>query len=174
MDINGTNVKRLTFSPGYDGGAFYSRDSKKIVWRANRPRGSKLTEYLQLLQLGLVEPVTVDMEIYVMDADGQNQRKITKIGGANFAPSFLPDDSGIIFASNLGRGSSFHLYTVDLQGNNLRQITTEGMFNLFPIFSPDGKYLAWSSSRNITNPHDMNVHIAEWTGFSYKRNNTTS
>jgi TolB protein len=163
MAVNGTNVKRLTYTPGYDGGAFFSNDGKKIVWRANRPRGEDLTNYLNLLSLGLVEPVATDMDIYVMNADGTSQRKLTTIGGANFAPYFLPDDSGIIFASNTGgTGETFHLYTIKLDGTGLQQITTDGTFNLFPMFSPDGKYLAWESNRASKSPHEMNVFIAEW------------
>jgi TolB protein len=162
MDVDGSNLKRLTYSPGYDGGAFFSHDGKKIVWRANRPRGQALTDYLNLLNLGLVAPVATDMEIYIMDADGQNQRQITKLGGANFAPAFLPDDSGIIFSSNMNLGFNFHLYTIDLNGKNLKQITSEGTFNCFPMFSPDGKYLAFESNRGARSPHEMNVLIAEW------------
>ena len=37
MDPDGGNVEQLTDSPGYDGGAFFSRDSQQIVWRASRP-----------------------------------------------------------------------------------------------------------------------------------------
>lgn len=162
MDIDGSNVKRLTYSPGYDGGAFFSHDGKKIIWRANRPRGQNLTDYVNLLNMGLVEPVATDMDLYVMDADGQNQRKIITIGGANFSPFFLPDDSGVIFASNMNNGFNFHLYTVGLDGKNLKQITSEGTFNSFPMFSRDGKYLAFESNRGVKKRHDMNVFIAEW------------
>ena len=38
MNANGDNVKRITHEPGYDGGAFFSRDCSKIVWRASRPK----------------------------------------------------------------------------------------------------------------------------------------
>lgn len=39
-DIDGLNVKRLTFEPGYDGGAFYSADSKKLSLEHPDQRGS--------------------------------------------------------------------------------------------------------------------------------------
>ena len=44
MDTNGKNVKRLTFEPGYDGGAFFSPDSKMIVYRGSHPADQKLVE----------------------------------------------------------------------------------------------------------------------------------
>ena len=47
MDADGSNVKRLTDTPGYDGGAFFSPDCSKIVWRASRPSpGEELEDYL--------------------------------------------------------------------------------------------------------------------------------
>jgi Tol biopolymer transport system component len=164
MDIDGSNIKRLTYTPGYDGGAFYSHKGDKIVWRANRPRGADLTNYLTLLSLGLVEPVNYPMDIFIMNSDGTGQRKLSKIGGANFAPSFLPDDSGIIFASNQNHGNPahFHLYVINVDGTNLRRITTQGTFNLFPHFSYDGQYLIWSSNRESKSPHEMDIHKAKW------------
>ena len=38
MNPDGSDVQRLTTEFGYDGGAFYSRDGEKIVWRASRPQ----------------------------------------------------------------------------------------------------------------------------------------
>jgi Tol biopolymer transport system component len=94
MDLDGSNVRRLTYTPGYDGGAYYSWDSSMLVWRANRPQGDDLTDYLNLLHLGLVEPT--NMQIYIGNADGSNLTPITNFteGVVSFAPFFLPDDSG--------------------------------------------------------------------------------
>ena len=49
MDADGGNVRRLTDAPGYDGGAFFSADCSQIVWRASRPTGEALTDYLRAL-----------------------------------------------------------------------------------------------------------------------------
>ena len=37
MNPDGSGVRRLTQRVGYDGGAFFSPDGSKIVWRANYP-----------------------------------------------------------------------------------------------------------------------------------------
>jgi len=162
MNLDGTDVQRLTYTPGYDGGAYYSWDNSMLVWRANRPTGDDLTHYLNLLNLGLVEPV--GMQIYVGNADGSNLQAITSNNGTNFAPFFLPDDKGVIFSSNMADPTSgeFHLFAINLDGSNLTQITFEGSFNAFPMFSPDGKTLAWCSNRNATTYTDINVFLAEW------------
>lgn len=172
---NGTNLKRLTYSPGYDGGAFFSHDGKKIVWRANRPKGQQLREYLDLLSLGIVSPTTSPMELFIGNADGSGQRQITNLGGSNFAPNWLPKDEGIIFSSNIRsrRGDVFHLYAVDLNGNNVQQITTEGTFNSFPMFSRDGKYLVWTSNRDAKSRGEMDIYIAEWKGINFEEQGTS-
>eukprot|EP01112_Ceratiomyxa_fruticulosa_P018706 TRINITY_DN6028_c0_g2_i1.p1 TRINITY_DN6028_c0_g2~~TRINITY_DN6028_c0_g2_i1.p1 ORF type:complete len:376 (-),score=58.93 TRINITY_DN6028_c0_g2_i1:173-1300(-) len=163
-DLNFTNIRRMTYSPGYDGGAFFSFDSNKLVWRANRPLGDDLTDYLNLLSLGLVAPV--DMQIYVM-LDINNPYSVVQLtnnNGVNFAPFFLPGDTGVIFSSNMHdpTGGDFQLYTVDLNGNNLQRITYDGSFNYFPMFSPNGQTLVWASNRNTQNPQDMNIMTATW------------
>ncbi|MDZ7774510.1 MAG: hypothetical protein U5L09_02290 [Bacteroidales bacterium] len=68
-------------------------------------------EYKDLLKQGLVTPTT--MELYVSDADGSNQRKITDLGKANWSPFFHPSGEKIIFSSNhhSNRGFKFNLFT---------------------------------------------------------------
>ena len=163
--LNDTSmVRRITYTPGYDGGAYFSNDGKKICWRAYRPQGENLTLYFELIQLGIVNPAY--MQLYVADADGSNAQMIRQLPGTNFAPFFLPDDSGLIFCSNLHdpEGGDFQLYSIKLDGSNLTQITTEGSFNSFPMFSPDGKKLAWASNRNVKNPEDIYIYVADWLG----------
>ena len=79
----------LTTTPGYDGGPWWSPDGKKIVYRAWHPADSALTTYQSLLAQRLVRPNR--MEIWVMNADGADQRQITQLGGANFGPFLTPD-----------------------------------------------------------------------------------
>jgi TolB protein len=163
MNVNGTNVRRLTHAPGYDGGAFFSPDGKQIVYRAWHPSNpDSLRVYRELLANGMVRPNR--MEIFVMNADGSDQRQITNLGGANFAPFFTPDGTRVIFSSNhkTPRSSNFDLYLVNLDGSGLQQVTTHATFDGFPMFSPDGKKLVWASNRNAPNPGGTDIFIADW------------
>lgn len=162
MDVDGKNVKRLTHTPGYDGGAFFSHDSKKIVWRASRPEGAELEEFQSLLKKGLVRPSK--LEIYVSDADGKNVVQLTSNGKANFAPYFLPDDSGVLFVSNMDdpKGRNFDIYQVGLDGKGLKRITHNPSFDGFPMFSRDGKKLIFASNRGGKTRGDTNLFIADW------------
>jgi TolB protein len=163
MNVDGSDMKRLTTTPGYDGGPFFSPDGKQIVYRAWHPTDTALTTYQRLLGQRLVRPNR--MEIYVMNADGSGQRRVTQLGGANFAPFFTPDGKRIIFSSNHKnpRSRNFDLYLVNVDGSGLEQVTSDDQFDGFPMFSPDGKSLVWASNRgNGPDGRETNLFIASW------------
>ncbi|MFQ5927836.1 MAG: TolB family protein, partial [Terriglobia bacterium] len=138
MNGDGSGVRRLTHRVGYDGGAVFSPDGSKIAWRAQYPtEREEIAEYQALLKEGLVRPAR--LELWVMDADGSNQRQLTRNGAANFAPAFHPDGERIIFASNLHdpQGRNFDLYLIRVDGTGLERVTYHGAFDAFPMFSSD-------------------------------------
>jgi TolB protein len=161
MRVDGTNLKRLTTAPGYDGGPFWSHDGKRIVYRSWHPSDTALANYQDLLRQRLVRPNR--MEIWIMNADGTNQHRITNLGGANFAPFFTPDDKRIIFSSNHRnpRSRNFELFLVNDDGSNLEAVTNHAEFDGFPMFSPDGRKLVWSSGRS-SKEGDLNLFVADW------------
>jgi Tol biopolymer transport system component len=163
MRLDGSHLTRLTNTPGYDGGAFFSADGKRIVYRASRPApGPELDDYRRLLGEKLVRPGR--LEIWVMNADGTDQHQVTHVGAANFAPFFHPDGKRIIFASNVKdpRGPNFDLYLVNDDGSGLEQVTTYDGFDGFPMFSPDGRRLVFASNRSGKTPGETNVFVADW------------
>lgn len=162
MKTDGTDLKRLTNRVGYDGGAYYSPDNKKIVWRASAlPDEKAVEDYKRLLKQNLVRPTA--MELWVADADGKNPKQVTRNGAANFAPFFTPDGKKIIFASNIGdpKRRIFELYLINLDGTGMERVTYGGQFDSFPMFSPNGKQLLWASNRHGKG-HETNIFIADW------------
>lgn len=163
MNPDGSDIRRLTNVEGYDGGAFFSPDSRQIVWRAFHPQSEKdRAEYRELLGRHLVKPT--QMELWTADADGSKSRQITHNGAANFAPFFTPDGKKIIFASNVDdpERRRFELYLVGIDGGNVERVTFGGQFDAFPMFSPDGRRLVWASNRNGKAPHETNIFMADW------------
>ncbi len=170
--IDGTDVKRLTNSPGYDGGAVFSWDGKRIAWRAARPDGKTLARDKELLLKDLVKPERLDL--YVMDADGSNVKRLTDNGAANFGPFWHPDGRRIIFCSNLHEptGFNFELYLIDVATGKTERVTHFAReaapgrwsddFDGFPMFSHDGKRLLFCSNRFNSKPHETNVFVADW------------
>jgi TolB protein len=163
MKSDGSAKRQLTSLPGYDGGAVYSRDGKKLLWRAMHPSTPEsLASYRDFLARDLVSPMK--MEIFIGDAGGENARQITNFGCASFAPAFTPDGGKILFASNKHKCDShnFELYLMNLDGSGLEQVTDFGGFTSFPEFSPDGRKLAFTSSFQAKGRYEFNVFVAEW------------
>ncbi len=163
MEADGGNVQRLTDTPGYDGGAFFSADCTKIVWRASRPTpDEELEDYRRLLAQDLVRPSR--LEIFVANADGSEARQVTDLGAASFAPFFFPSAERILFSTNHGdpMGREFDIWAVNVDGSDLEQITFSPGFDGFPMFSPDGSRLAFASNRNQKTPGETNVFVADW------------
>ena len=164
MDSNGKNVVRLTNAPGYDGGAYFSPDCSKIVWRASRPKNQKeLDDYRALLDKNLVRPGK--LEIYVANSDGSEAMQVTYLDAASFGPSWHPSGKRLVFSSNYldPKGREFDIFAIDVNGTNLERITAAPGFDGFPMFSPDGKSFAFASNR-MTPPgaHDTDVFVASW------------
>ena len=163
MKADGTAVRRLTNRPGPDGGPFFSKDGSLIVFRGREiPPGPELDDYRAMLNLGLWRPSK--LELFVMDRDGKNLRQVTRLNGASFAPYIHPDNTRIIFSSNIDdpKGRDFELYLVKMDGTGLERVTCNDSFDGFPMFSPDGRRLVFASGRSPSKPGDLNIFIADW------------
>ncbi|MEP6681643.1 MAG: hypothetical protein ABJA35_00210 [Parafilimonas sp.] len=163
MDLATEKVTQITNELGYDGGAWFSADGTKIVWRASRPKTAEdIADYKDLLSKGLVAPT--QMEVFIANADGSDQKQITNLGQANWAPNFTPDGKHIIFCSNheYAHGFPFNMYVINLDGSGLEKISHSKGFDAFPMFSYDGKKIMFSSNRNSGGGYDINLFMADW------------
>lgn len=129
MRSDGSEQKRLTNVPGYDGGPFFSPDGKKIVWR-------------QFDEGGLLA------DVWTMDPDGGNPHQVTDFGAMSWAPYAHPSGEYIFFSSNKHGFANFEVFIVDFEGKKepVRVTTTDG-FDGLPVPTPDGKTLVWTSTR---------------------------
>ncbi len=162
-NLDGTNIRKLTDEPGYDGGPFVSWDSKTIVYRRDTiDSETELNDFRTLLKQNMVRPGK--LEIWIMNADGSGKRQVTNLGAASFAPFLHPDNKTIIFCTNYDdpRGREFDLYTINVDGTGLKRITHTPEFDGFPMFSRDGKKLLFSSNRFGTVQGETNVFVADW------------
>lgn len=141
MNADGTDVRQLTDSPGYDGGPFFSADGKKICWRRFSEDGARA-------------------EIHTMNVDGSDQRQLTHMDNMSWAPFFHPSGEYLVFNTNRHGFDNFELYIVDAAGRSepVRITTTPG-FDGLASFSPDGKTITWTSNRIQSRSQ---IFLGEW------------
>ncbi|MHC4414021.1 MAG: right-handed parallel beta-helix repeat-containing protein [Planctomycetota bacterium] len=97
-------------------------------------------------------------EIYVMNADGSGQTRLTNDAGADVAPCWSPDGTKIVFASN--RASGYEIYTMDADGSNVTPLTNTSGDNNEPVWSPDGTKIAFQSFRDS----DWEIYVMNANG----------
>ena len=142
MRADGSELRRITWSPGYDGGPFFAPDGKRIVWRRFDPEG-------------------LIADVWYHDLDGGQQRQVTDFRSMSWAPYPHPSGEYIYFTSNKHGFENFELFIVDVAGEKepVRVTTTDG-FDGLPVPTPDGKRLAWTSSRH--GGDGAQIFMAEW------------
>jgi Tol biopolymer transport system component len=126
---DGTQLKRLTKSPGYDAEGSYSPDGQSIVFCSNRS-GPK------------------NLELYVMDANGSNVRKLTNAPGCyNGGPFFSPDGKRVIFRSDRKKKDHLQLYVIDTDGKNERALTDDLHWVQWgPYWYKDSKHIVYAAA----------------------------
>ncbi len=120
---------------------------------------------------GLIAYSTQSGDIWVMNADGSNRRRVTHAGGNDFDPSLSPDGRRIVFRTSRGhfaRGpngaGAEGIFVVNVDGTHEREIQPRHG-GLFPDWSPDGRRIALSTIRAdlretivTMNPDGTHVH----------------
>ena len=141
-DANGSGLRKLTSVAGYDGGPFFSPDGKRIVWR-------------RFDEAGLIA------DVWTMNLDGTDQRKITNFGAMSWAPYIHPSGEYLLFASNKLGFENFEVFMVDIDGKKEPvRVTYSDGFDGLPVPSPDGRQLAWTSNRG--GGREGQIYLAAW------------
>ncbi len=83
-------------------------------------------------------------DIFVMDMDGENARRVTNLKSISLSSSWSPDGSQLAFTSYT-RGSP-DIYVIGADGKGLKQIVGGGGSKLTPSWAPDASRIAFSSS----------------------------
>jgi dipeptidyl aminopeptidase/acylaminoacyl peptidase len=74
-----------------------------------------------------------NMEIYVMDADGKNHRKLTRNPANDVHPSWSPDGERIVFVSH--RDGNYEIYVMNADGaRQVRRRTRDGSDDTNPAW----------------------------------------
>ena len=143
MDLANKKITRLTALTGYDGGAFFSPDGKKIVWRADRNADN-------LLQIFIADVVFDSAGAVVGIGE---PLAVTNDGAVNWAPFFSPDGKVIVYASSRVGHDNYELLAVPVPTDRAapiaqpRRVTHAAGADLLPAISRAGTLLMWTSQR---------------------------
>ena len=162
---DGTDITRLTSTPGYDAEATIGPDGR-IVFTSVRDG---------------------DMEIYSMNADGGDVKRLTNRLGPDGGPFFSPDGTQIVFRGRtltpgpelddyrtllrggLWRPTSLEIFVMNADGSGLRQVTSLGGASFAPFFSPDGKKIIFSSNQHNPRGRDFELWLVNVDGTGLER-----
>jgi TolB protein len=103
-------------------------------------------------------------EIYLMDADGRNQRAITNHRTVSLSPSWNPTGASVAYTSFFS--SRPGVYLVDLASGRKSPVVTEGTFNASPTFSPDGRRITFARGMGDGN---IEIFVVDVDGGNLRR-----
>ncbi len=154
---DGTGIKQMTKTPGYDAEATISPDGKKIIFTSVRDG---------------------DLDLYVMDKDGKNVKRLTTELGYDGGAFYSPDGKQIVYRShhpktaaeialyrerlsqNLVQPTVFEVWTMNADGSNKKQVTNLGVASFAPFFTPDGKRIIFCTNYFATDKSKRNFDLA--------------
>ena len=176
-DYDGANVRRVTISRTLNNNPAWSPDGRAIAYTAWRPHMDVLVSHIYQGRLESPAAGSLDVqnwlpawspdgsqlaftsnrdgnsELYLMNADGKNLRRLTNHPGIDTSPTWSPQGHQLAFVSD--RSGSLQVYVVGVDGTGLRRITFESHCDR-PTWSPAPyNEIAYSSQ---TGPgHDIKI-----------------
>jgi Tol biopolymer transport system component/CubicO group peptidase (beta-lactamase class C family) len=84
-------------------------------------------------------------ELYVANADGSGQRRLTRNAARDNAPAWSPGGRKIAFVSR--RDGNSEIYVMNADGSGRRNLTRNAAPDLLPAWSPDGRKIAFVRER---------------------------
>lgn len=102
-------------------------------------------------------------EIYIVDYDGENQRRVTVGKSLNITPTWSPDGRSIAYSSY--RRGQPNIFISNIYQGTLEELTKTAGNNFTPSWSPDGTRLCFASTRD----GNMEIYVANRDGSNVRR-----
>jgi len=127
---------------------------------------------IALCCVGMVLPVVAEgkiafasdrdrnLEIYIMNADGTGQTRLTNNRAIDTQPALSPDGTKILFVSN--RYKTNDIFVMNADGTGLHHLTLNSASDRRPAWSPDGTKIAFESDRDGN--YEIYIMNADGTG----------
>ncbi len=159
-DLEGNKIKNLTNVMGYDAEASWSPDGKHIAFASNRRAYTdQLTE--EEAALFKKDPSSL-IDIYIMDADGSNVKRLTHNNSYDGGPFFSPDGKRIVWRRFSPNGHEAEVFTMNIDGSDQKQITNLKALSWAPFYHPSNKYIIFST--NLHGHRNFELYIVDVDG----------
>jgi Tol biopolymer transport system component len=163
---DGSDLRPLTRTPGYDAEATVSPDGKRIVFTSLRDG---------------------DLDLYSMKVDGSDVRRLTQTLGYDGGAFYSPDGKQLCYRANHPQGeqeireyrellsrnlvkpSRMELFVSDADGSHPVQVTRNGAANFCPFFTPDGKRLIFASNMEDPRGREFDLYLVNLDGSDLER-----
>ena len=160
MNKDGSNQTQLTHAGGFNASfeAAWSPDGEKIAFERS--------------DLSLNEDEDPDAELYVMNADGTGETRITDNAAGDRSPAWTHDGTRIAFVSD--RDGTSDIYLMDPDGSNATRLTNSSLIEFELVYSPDGSKLAFAAITS-QGASDANIYVmnADGTGLTQLTSTST-
>lgn len=137
-------TKQLTTARGYDAEAGYSPDGQWIAFSSMRDAYNRTLTPAEQKQLGV--DASFFAEVYVMKADGTEQKRLTNWAGYD-GGTFFTKDNRIVWRHFDENGLIANVYTMKIDGSDRKQITDFGSMSWAPYEHPSGEYFLFASNK---------------------------
>lgn len=159
-DFTGGKIRNLTRTLGYDAEASWSPNGKKIAFASNR---RAYTEKLSDEEAALFKANSSTLiDIYIMDADGSNVKRLTQTKSYDGGPFFSPDGTRIVWRRFADNGREAEIFTMNIDGTDQRQITHLNKMSWAPFYHPSGKYIIFTT--NLHGHRNFELYIVDTDG----------
>lgn len=135
MDVDSNQVTRLTNDPAFDDSPALSPDGARIAFLTARHDPAPKFPDLKY-------------ELYLVNSDGGNLRRLTTTATAEGHPAWSPDGSRISFDADYDGDGYAEIYTLDVASLEVMRLTSNAANDQFADWSPDGTQIAFASDRN--------------------------
>ncbi len=108
-----------------------------------------------------------EWDIYVIDADGSNVKRLTQHTGVNYQASWSPDGKQIVFDST--RDGNWEIYVMESDGSNVKRLTQHEAVDARPDWSSDGTKIAFHSRGRVDHGDHSEVYVMEADGSNVRR-----
>ena len=139
MNIDGTDIRRVSNGDGRTTCAFYTPDGKSIVY-ASTHLGGRECPPVPGRESGYVWPIYDAYDIFKINVDGTGLTQLTKSPGYD-AEATIAKDGKIVFTSV--RDGDMEIYTMNADGSDVRRLTNLPGPDGGPFWSADGQKIVF-------------------------------